>query len=457
MPCIDIIVVKQKDGSLKSSPFFVRFNGVSPLAQEIEMKLNNRTVPLPPDVRMVLRPNENFAIFEKKVSIVESYVSSDSDSEATTPVTPLTPSVFAMQQQMFNNSMNAPEKKHHLFHHHHHHNGDQEQFGNTLQVPGTTGPQSLSNGGHKRTRSWSEKVGHAIKSGFQEGYEFVKNPDRNVKQRMRNRWIKQIDSRRMPDEFTTPPAEILKLLDLSKEVNLVEFSRQGEIVHGRIWIWNHDVRIMVSDIDGTITRSDVRGQIATRKFGLQYAHPGVATLFQTVVEKGYKLLYLSVRSMYQQESTISYIEKLKQGTSGLPQGPVIIPPITGNAIVRWRLPTEFKIPILKRIKELFPDGYQPFIAGWGNRPTDALSYIAVGMKPNRCFIVNKSGKVVTHSLQNENVPKLQFRSYTNVAENINQWDEHPDLKQKVVADMDNITEVQKLTDKIASPHSISTA
>ena len=39
----------------------------------------------------------------------------------------------------------------------------------------------------------------------------------------------------------------------------------------------------------------------------------------------------------------------------------------------------FKIAALKNIRNLFPDEWNPFYAGFGNRDTDAISYRAVGI------------------------------------------------------------------------------
>lgn len=56
-----------------------------------------------------------------------------------------------------------------------------------------------------------------------------------------------------------------------------------------------------------------------------------------------------------------------------------------------RRPHEFKIRCLEDIRSLFPPDWNPFYAGFGNRDTDEVSYLAVGVPPSRIFIINPKG------------------------------------------------------------------
>jgi phosphatidate phosphatase LPIN len=53
-----------------------------------------------------------------------------------------------------------------------------------------------------------------------------------------------------------------------------------------------------------------------------------------------------------------------------------------------RNPEEFKIACLKDIAALFPHG-NPFYAGFGNRPSDAFSYLTVGVPKGKIFTINQ--------------------------------------------------------------------
>jgi len=56
------------------------------------------------------------------------------------------------------------------------------------------------------------------------------------------------------------------------------------------------VKLVVSDIDGTITRSDLGGILLPRLINkVDWAHAGVAKLFTTIHQNGYQFIYLTSR------------------------------------------------------------------------------------------------------------------------------------------------------------------
>lgn len=62
---------------------------------------------------------------------------------------------------------------------------------------------------------------------------------------------------------------------------------QGEqTVIGKIFLWDFRTKIVISDVDGTITRSDVMGHVMPR-LGHDWSHPGICNLFQNVNGNGY--------------------------------------------------------------------------------------------------------------------------------------------------------------------------
>ena len=56
-----------------------------------------------------------------------------------------------------------------------------------------------------------------------------------------------------------------------------------------------------------------------------------------------------------------------------------------------RRPHEFKVRALKDIRALFPGDLCPFYSGFGNRDTDEISYLSVGLPSARIFIINPQG------------------------------------------------------------------
>ena len=92
-----------------------------------------------------------------------------------------------------------------------------------------------------------------------------------------------------------------KKLNLRNGSNEVVFSvttaYQGTTrCKSHIFLWNYDENVIVSDIDGTITKSDVLGQILPI-IGKDWAQGGVAQLFTKIKNNGYNFLYLSARAI----------------------------------------------------------------------------------------------------------------------------------------------------------------
>ncbi|KAG8232911.1 hypothetical protein J437_LFUL011019, partial [Ladona fulva] len=92
-----------------------------------------------------------------------------------------------------------------------------------------------------------------------------------------------------------------------------------------IYRWRYDDKVVISDIDGTITKSDVLGHILPI-VGKDWAQSGVAQLFTKIKNNGYRLLYLSARAIGQARITREYLKSIKQGDLSLPEGPLLLNP-----------------------------------------------------------------------------------------------------------------------------------
>ncbi|KAK7310515.1 hypothetical protein RJT34_08069 [Clitoria ternatea] len=214
----------------------------------------------------------------------------------------------------------------------------------------------------------------------------------------------------------TPTSEQLASLNLKEGRNTVTFSfstaMQGEQqVDARIYLWKWNTRIVISDVDGTITRSDVLGQFMPL-VGIDWSQTGVAHLFSDIKENGYQLLFLSARAISQAYRTRQFLVNLKQDGKVLPDGPVVISPdglfpSLYREVIR-RTPHEFKIACLEDIKALFPPDCNPFYAGFGNRITDEISYLKVGIPKGKIFTINPRGEISV------NCRCLDTKSYTSL-------------------------------------------
>ncbi|KAF8580581.1 LNS2-domain-containing protein [Ramaria rubella] len=198
----------------------------------------------------------------------------------------------------------------------------------------------------------------------------------------------------------------LKSLGLQKGPNSITFSlsASGQIAcTARIFMWDASDHIVVSDIDGTITKSDALGHVFTM-IGRDWTHLGVAKLYTDIFRNGYKIMYLTSRAIGQADSTRDYLKGINQNNYQLPEGPVIMSPdrlLTSlHREVIMRKPELFKMACLRDIQRLFgPSTHNAFYAGFGNRITDALSYRSVNVPSGRIFTIDSSGEVKMELLE----------------------------------------------------------
>eukprot|EP01018_Ginkgo_biloba_P020684 Gb_09923 [translate_table: standard] len=128
----------------------------------------------------------------------------------------------------------------------------------------------------------------------------------------------------------TLTSEQLASLNLKEGQNIITFTFLTSVlgkqqVDARIYLWKWNTRIVVSDVDGTITKSDVLGQVMPL-VGKDWTQTGVARLFSAIKDNGYQLLFLSARAISQAYLTRQFLLNLKQDGKALPDGPVVISP-----------------------------------------------------------------------------------------------------------------------------------
>ncbi|SCU89684.1 LAME_0E04940g1_1 [Lachancea meyersii CBS 8951] len=229
-------------------------------------------------------------------------------------------------------------------------------------------------------------------------------------------------SSRAPDSAVAPKnyiktirltSEQLRCLDLRYGENDLSFSVDNSraVITAKLFLWRWDVPLVISDIDGTITKSDALGHVLTM-IGRDWTHLGVAELFTEIKRNGYNVVYLTARSAGQADSTRSYLNSIAQDGFKLPRGPVILSPDRTMAALRREVilkkPEVFKIACLNDLRRLYygevelsklnddtrrDDFPTPFVAGFGNRITDALAYRTVGIPSSRIFTINPDGEV----------------------------------------------------------------
>ncbi|CAL8246298.1 unnamed protein product [Lota lota] len=197
-------------------------------------------------------------------------------------------------------------------------------------------------------------------------------------------------------------SEQLASLQLKEGPNDVVFSvttqYQGTCrCQGTIYLWRWNDKIVISDIDGTITRSDTLGHILPT-LGKDWTHQDITRLYHKVSQNGYKFMYCSARAIGMADMTRGYLHWVNERGTMLPVGPVMLSPSSLFSALHREViekkPEKFKIECLTDIKHLFYPSTEPFYAAFGNRATDVYSYKEVGVPLNRIFTVNPKGELV---------------------------------------------------------------
>ncbi|XP_069608392.1 phosphatidate phosphatase LPIN3 [Ranitomeya imitator] len=241
----------------------------------------------------------------------------------------------------------------------------------------------------------------------------VANPKENVEQNEDSnteRLNKNIEDTRKPSlvSIQSRPyrkslrltSEQIKSLNLNSGVNEVVFSIctkfQGTCrTRAQIYLWESTDHIIVSDIDGTVTRSDALGHILPQ-LGKDWTQPGIVQLYNSIYKNDYKFVYCSARSVGLAEITKTFLQGVSEGCFTLPPGPLLLSPSSLFAALHREViekaPERFKIACLSDIRQLFTDIY-PFYAAFGNRPNDVRAYREVGVPESRIFTVNPRGEL----------------------------------------------------------------
>jgi hypothetical protein len=204
-----------------------------------------------------------------------------------------------------------------------------------------------------------------------------------------------------------------------------------------VWLYERDAQFLIFDIDGTITRSDVRGYIETIFLGMfGHTHSGVIDFAQQIRQaadssertdasaddtnrtstgrksgKALNMLYLTSRPISQLPETKGFLAKFHQGDSQckLGLGPVVcnrdfaLRAFYGEVVVRKseHLKTTLLAEILAAFRAVCGAcAPSPFLLGVGNRLADCRAYHYGGeISLDLIFMVDTSSKIVTWQLE----------------------------------------------------------
>lgn len=381
--CVDIIVVQQEDGSLKSTPFHARFGKLKILkSKDKVVKIHVNGIEAGFTMKLGAAGE---AFFEE-----EGYKVSNSDKSVKVVV---------------DEPIILPD-------------ADVSQLRASSEVKKPKGLAEMLK--MKHTQSNKSTASRSSDSQCEEGPNVEKmeiENDINAKNAINNSGLEQelLDqssspiqlekSRKVRVKSLRPHSDKLKTLNLRYGANIITYtvssSLQGtQTVTGFVYFWPKDANIIVSDVDGTITKTDFLGHVLPI-LGKDWSQPGIAPLFTNLKRNGYFILYLTSRPIGQSQQTKDFLQSVMQDGKMLPQGPLVMSPDRMLPSVKreiiYKRPELFKMAALKDIRSLFSADHNPFHAGFGNRDTDAVSYKSVGIPLEKVFIVDPRGDIQHHN------------------------------------------------------------
>ena len=279
----------------------------------------------------------------------------------------------------------------------------------TTKTTTTTTANAVSSGKYTRAKKWLKtKVGGLSGNHSSGGSNHSNSADKNNNNNNNNnngKEKKEAKAAKPPRKRrnTRLTSEELKMLDLKPGLNTVTYSYKSRVfgtqtLECNLFLWDSEDKVVVSDIDGTITKSDVLGHIYTM-VGKDYAHPGIASLYRKIVRNGYKILFVTSRAISQSNSTRAYLRTLTQNGETLPIGPVMCAPDPiSTALYREvvaRKPEVFKIRCLTRVRRLFDVDINKtrMFAGFGNRSSDALAYKTCGIELDKIYTIDPKSRL----------------------------------------------------------------
>lgn len=195
-----------------------------------------------------------------------------------------------------------------------------------------------------------------------------------------------------------------------------------------IYHWSCQDRVVVCDIDGTITKSNVRGVLDTVLLERhEYAHEGVCSFLSQLIasQQDVCVLYLTSRPISLAQSTRDFLSQLVQkDCSRLPEGPLFchsghLGQVLFSELV-WKDTHQYKADVLFRQVVLpFAVATQAsssrnesiWCAGFGNNMADAMAYEMAGMPRRDIYIIDKYSKI---SCIDKNVSLKQGSRKSNV-------------------------------------------
>jgi phosphatidate phosphatase PAH1 len=157
------------------------------------------------------------------------------------------------------------------------------------------------------------------------------------------------------------------------------------VADGELAVWPKGVHAVVTDVDGTLTTSDWQ-LVQDVIFGKDAEmYPDANTVINAWAQKDYRIVYLTGRPQVVNRYTRTWLTNhgFPAGTLHLTEDVAQLPPTEAGV-------QKFKTDFLAGIQTLVGTLFKP---AYGNAPTDAGAYLAVGIDKADVYIIGPNAGV----------------------------------------------------------------
>jgi hypothetical protein len=245
----------------------------------------------------------------------------------------------------------------------------------------------------------------------------------------------RIEKEEPASESEDPTSSLLPFLQPGRNpirYLLLDDTRVVAVASANLYLWKHTDSVIVSDIDGTITKSNVRGLIDTVVTdSYKHCHVGICTFLSRLASQQIypgsttRIVYVTSRLLGLANQTRNFLNDLRQGDARLPEGPLLGFGGSFSQFVVMEIMSKsthhFKSEMLwRQVVQPFQRGRETsrngmdsqsctnttvktnvLVAGFGNSWTDVKAYHMVGIKLSRIFKVNEHSQIVAFDRQPE--------------------------------------------------------
>ena len=203
-------------------------------------------------------------------------------------------------------------------------------------------------------------------------------------------------------KFTESQLMQMELRDGMNKASFVVEELDVEIPFS-IFLYDQKTKLILTDIDGTITTSDVRGFLGA-SLGYDVHHEGVFEFLHKVAKQGYVIIYLTARPIALDLETRKYLfEDPENDENGyrLPQHPLFLTPavMSEAALGDSTDHTNIKTQTLKNLIALFNNKSNQIYGAYGNKNSDTKAYRNIGITDNKIFIIDKQSNMINVGTQ----------------------------------------------------------